>query len=231
MDCNGDLLVNDEFAAFQTVNLPELEGINFDEPYDGIIGAMSILKVENSHLKLGISIGGLSRRGSFSEISGNELKRQNLAINLAKFIDYVGFDFIYINFGTPDANGIESVEDYPGNKDDSDNFILLLQEIRSKLNAKQEDGRIYELSVTLSSLPEKLAKIKYDKILQFVNFTNLITYDLNGAWNSYTAHQAPLYTNKAFDQDIIPEASFSVDTCIQYLEDAMEVQLICQKML
>ena len=218
MDSNGDLVLNDEYAAFHIVNLPELEGINLAEPYAGIIGAMSILKVQNSHLKLGISVGGPSRSGNFSEISRDKLKRQNFANNLAKFVDYVGFDFVDINLGTTDENGDEIVEEYPRNKQDSDNFVLLLQDIRKELNAIEKDGRRYELSATMSSLPERLAKIKYDKVLNYVNFTNLMTYDLNGAWNSYTAHQSPLYINKAYD-DIKVDTQLSVDTCLQYLED------------
>ena len=68
VDSNGDLLLNDEYAAFQTINIPELEGIDFSTPYAGIIGAMSILKVQNSHLKLGISVGGPTNSEKFSEI-------------------------------------------------------------------------------------------------------------------------------------------------------------------
>ena len=109
---------------------------------------MSILKVQNSHLKLGISVGGPSRSGNFSEISRDKLKRQNFANNLAKFVDYVGFDFVDINLGTTDENRNEIVEEYPRNTQDSDNFVLLLQDIRSELNAIEKDGRRYELSAT-----------------------------------------------------------------------------------
>ena len=47
MDSNEDLVLNDEYADFQTVNLPELEGINFSALYARILGAMSILKVHS----------------------------------------------------------------------------------------------------------------------------------------------------------------------------------------
>ena len=60
--------------------------------------------------------------------------------------------------------------------------------------------------------------MQYDKVLNFVNFTNLITYDLNGAWNSYIAHQSPLYTNKVYDEDRMVEAQLSIDTCMQYID-------------
>ena len=60
--------------------------------------------------------------------------------------------------------------------------------------------------------------MQYDKVLHFVNFTNLITYDLNGAWNSYIAHQSPLYANKVYDEDRMVEAQLSIDTCMQYID-------------
>ena len=197
-------MLNDEYAAFQTINIPELEGIDFATPYAGIIGAMSILKVQNSHLKLGISVGGPSSSEKFSEISEDDLKRQNFAINIVNFIRYVGFDFIDIYLGE------ETVQ--------STNLILLLKEVRNELNAIQKDGMRFELSVTMSSYPEKLGKIEFDKVLPLVNFTNLITYDFNGGWNSYTGHQTTLYINKVYDEEKV-EAQFSIDSCITYLEE------------
>ena len=44
----------------------------------------------------------------------------------------------------------------------------------------------------------------------------MMTYDLNGAWGGFTAHQAALYTNPAYDEG---DASLSVDSCIKYLEN------------
>ena len=47
----------------------------------------------------------------------------------------------------------------------------------------------------------------------------MMTYDLNGARNSYTAHHTPLYTNKEYDPDTMSEAEISIDSFIQYLEN------------
>ena len=59
LDSNGDLALFDEYADFLITTLPEFEeGIKFNEPYGGVIGAISILKVKYPHLKIGISVGG-----------------------------------------------------------------------------------------------------------------------------------------------------------------------------
>jgi chitinase len=216
---NGDLVLVDEYADFQTVTLPELDGINFSGPYAGIFGAMSILKVKHSHLKLGVSLGGATRSGDFAEISRDKLKRQNFANNIAKFIVSVGFDFIDINLDTPNS---ETVKEFPRNLDESENLVLLLKEIRNELDAVQRDGRKYEITFTMPGSPEMLSKVQYDEVLKLVNFTNLITYDLNAASYSYTLHHSPLYTNKDYPTDAILDAHYSVDDTIKFLEDTYQ---------
>ena len=101
MDSNGDLVLSDEFADFQITILPELEGIKFGEPYGGVIGAISILKVKYPHLKLGISVGKNTKSEYFSEVAGDKVKRENFAKNIALFINYIGYDFVDIDWEFP----------------------------------------------------------------------------------------------------------------------------------
>lgn len=211
LDLNGDLVLHDQYADFEITTLPELEGIDYGDPYGGVIGAISILKVKNPHLKIGISVGGKDSSENFAEVAQDSLKRQNFASNIAKFINYIGYDFVDIDWRYP--NNIKEKD-----PDFTENFTLLLKEVRNELNVYQKDGILYELSITMPSLPNMMDKIEYDKVLQIVSFANMITYDLNGAWNSYTAHHTPLYTNEAYNADTMPEARFSIDNCISYLE-------------
>ena len=209
IDSNGDLVLFDEFADFQITTLPELEGIKYGEPYGGVLGAISILKVQYPHVKIGISV--KTSYENFSEVAGDKIKRQNFASNIARFIKYLGYDFVDINWQYP-INKKEEDSDY------SENYILLLKEIRNELNTFENNGIFYEISISISASPTTMEKIKFDKVLQLTNFTNLMTYDLNGAWNSYTAHHTPLYTNEQYNPDTMPEAQFSIDSCIRYLE-------------
>ena len=212
LDSNGDLVLYDEYADFQIITLPELEGIKYGEPYGGVIGAISILKVNNPHLKIGISVGGKTTCSeNFSQVAKDKVKRQNFANNIAKFINYIGYDFVDIDWRYPTTIKEED-------PDFTENFTLLLKEIRNELNLLEKNRILYELSITMPSSPTLMDKIEYDKVLQYVNFVNMITYDLNGAWNSYTAHHTPLYTNEAYNPNTMPEAQFSIDSCISYLE-------------
>ena len=228
MDSNGDLVLCDEYADFQIITLPELSGINYGAPYAGVLGALAILKIKNPHLKIGISVGGWTRSGDFPAVAGDKVKRQNFAKNIVKFIDYLGYDFVDIDWeyptaerkGDPEGNGVQIDEGCPGSSDDTENFTLLLQELRNELDALgKKNGKHYELSVAMSASPTMMSKIQYDKVLEIVDFANMMTYDLNGAWNTYTAHHTALYTNEAYDHSTMLEAEFSVDACIRYLEE------------
>lgn len=211
MDSNGDLILLDEFADFQIVTLPEFEDkIKFGEPYGGVLGAIAILKVKYPHLKIGVSVGGITSFEIFSEVAKDNVKRQNFAKSIAKFINHLGYDFVDIGFP-------KSLKEEDSNY--AENFILLLKEVRNELNAFEKNGIRYELSITMPIAPIMMDKIQFDKALPFVNFTNMMTYDLNGEWNSYTGHHTPLYTNEAYNLETMPGAGLSVDSFIRYLEN------------
>ena len=228
MNANGDLVLCDEYADFQITTLPELDGINYGAPYAGVLGAIAILKIKNPHLKIGISVGGWTRSGDFPAVAASESTRKNFAKNIVKFVGYLGYDFVDIDWEYPTAqrdpdpsgSGVDIDEGCPGTPEDTVNFTKLLQAIRDELDALgKENDKYYELSVAMSASPAMMAKIEYDKVLKIVDFANMMTYDLNGAWNAYTAHHTALYTNNAYDASRMPEAAFSVDTCIKYLEE------------
>ena len=228
MDKNGDLVLCDEYADFQITTLPELDGINYGAPYAGVLGAIAILRIKNPHLKIGISVGGWTRSGDFPGVAADETKRKNFAKNIAKFIDYIGYDFVDIDWEYPTAvrdpdpsgSGVDIDEGCPGTPEDTEHFTLLLQEIRNELDIiGKKNDKYYELSVAMSASRTYMSKIEYDKVLKIVDFANMMTYDLNGAWNPYTAHHTALHTNEAYDHSKMLEAVNSVENCIKYLEE------------
>jgi len=227
MDANGDLVLCDEHADFQAI-LPEQNGLTYGEPYAGVFGAMSILRSKYPNMKIGVSVGGWTRTGDFPAVAADPAKRKNFAKNITKFIDYLGYDFVDIDWEYPTAvrepdpegNGVTIDEGCPGTPDDTKNFTLLMQELRDELDELGEkNNKYYELSTAMSASPTMMSKIEYDKVMEIVDFANMMTYDLNGAWAGYTAHQTALYTNPAYDKETQIDGQFSVDTCIQYLKD------------
>lgn len=227
VDADGELVLCDEHADFQTI-LPEQNGLTYADPYAGVLGAMYLLRSEYPNMKIGISVGGWTRSGDFAVIAGDEAKRKNFARNISKFVEYLGFDFVDIDWeyptavreSDPEGNGVTIDEGCKGSEADTQNFTLLLQEIRNELDVLEEaSGKYYELSVAMSASPTMMAKVEYDKVLDIVDFANMMTYDMNGAWNGYTGHQTALYSNDSYNHETQQDGIFSVDTCVQYLED------------
>ncbi|WP_051226799.1 glycosyl hydrolase family 18 protein [Butyrivibrio sp. MC2013] len=227
MDSNGDLVLCDEHADFLAI-LPEQTGLTYGEPYAGVLGAMSILRTKYPNMKIGVSVGGWTRSGDFSAVAASADKRAHFAKNIAKFVDYLGFDFVDIDWEYPTAvresdpagNGVTIDEGCPGSEADTVNFTKLLQAIRDELRKLGDaNQKYYELSVAMSASPSMMSKIEYDKVLGIVDFANMMTYDLNGAWNSYTGHQTALYTNPAYDPVNQKDGAYSVDACVQYLRN------------
>lgn len=221
MDEDGDLKLNDEYADFQVATLPELNGMTFAAPYAGVIGAFAVLKVKNPHLKVGISVGGWTNSGDFPGVAKDKVKRQNFANNIAKFVDYLGFDFVDIDWEHPTTSreGDKSNEGCLGGPEDTENFTLLMQELRNALDKLEEkNGKHYELSIAMSAEIGLLKVIEYDKVLKYVDYVGLMTYDLAGSWNSYTSHHTPLYTNDEYNHKTMNGGN-SADAAIKYFED------------
>lgn len=227
VDSNGDLVLCDEHADFLAV-LPEQSGLTYGDPYAGVCGALSILRSKYPNMKIGISVGGWTRSGDFSAVAADPVKRQNFAKNISKFVDYLGYDFVDIDWeyptavreSDPEGNGVTIDEGCPGTPEDTQNFTLLLQSIRDELDKLgTQNDKYYELSVAMSASPAMMEKIEYDKVLDIIDFANMMTYDLNGAWNAYTGHQTALYTNDSYNHDTQQDGQFSIDACVSYLED------------
>ena len=219
VDKNGDLVLCDEHADFQAI-LPEQNGLTYGDPYAGVLGAMSILRSKYPNMKIGISVGGWTRSGDFPAVAASETTRKNFAKNITKFVNYLGYDFVDIDWEYPTAvrdsdptgNGVTIDKGCAGTEADGHNFTLLMQAIRDELDTLGEkNGKHYELSAAMSASPTFMSVIEYDKVLEIVDFLNMMTYDMNGAWNGYTGHQTALYTNDSYDHETQVDGIFSVD--------------------
>ncbi|WP_074432723.1 glycosyl hydrolase family 18 protein [Clostridium ihumii] len=223
-DANGNLIFTDKDAA---VGAPVgQEGVQWGAPNAGILIALQQLRAENPNLKLGISVGGWSKSGDFSEMASNSKSRENFIKNIIKFIDYTNMDFVDLDWEYPsevrEADLVDNANDEgtPNAKpQDKENYIKLLEELRVELNNKGiETNKYYELTVALPAAKSKVdSGIDVDKLFNIVDFANIMTYDLRGAWDNYSGHQTGLYPN---ENDPINNQSgnkLSVDESVNYL--------------
>ncbi|WP_248500251.1 glycosyl hydrolase family 18 protein, partial [Staphylococcus aureus] len=131
------------------------------------------------------------------EVAADPVKRKNLVENITKFIKYTNMDFVDVDWEYPadvrQPDLVDNVNDEgtPHAKpEDKENYITLLKEIRESIDQQGEKlGKTYELSVALPSSREKLNDgIDIPKLFSVVDFANIMTYDLNGAWSPNSAH-------------------------------------------
>jgi chitinase len=203
-----------DFSASQSVNgqadtFGQLAG-NFHQ--------LQELKAAYPNLKILLSIGGWTYSKYFSDAAATAASRQafvsscvNMFIkgNLPPDPDY-GV--------TPAAGAIAGLFDgfdidweYPGSAGhvgnhvssaDTQNYTLLLQEFRNELNTQsQSTGKTYYLSAALPSGQDKIANVQTGQIAQYLNFGDLMSYDMHVAWNPTgpstgpTDFQDPIYTD------------------------------------
>lgn len=226
VDADGNVISCDTWADFENPNVGY--SATSGDPWAGVAPAFIQLRNQYPNMKIGFSVGGWTRSGDFPKVAASSTARKNFAENIAKAVHLYGYDFVDIDWEYPTAdrdpdptgNGVTVDKGCKGSAADTQNFTLLLQELRDALDKYGAmDDKHYELSVAMSASPAMMAKIEYDKVLNIVDFANMMTYDLCGAWAPYTGHQTALYTNPAYDQVNQPDCQYSVDACIRYLYD------------
>lgn len=218
LDENGDLILTDADAAFGN---PVGSGNSWGDELSGVIPALAALKAEHPNMKVGASFGGWSKSADFTTVAANPTKRARFIENVLKFIKYTDMDFVDIDWEypasvrEPDLVDNKNDEGTPNAKpEDRQNFITLMAEMRAALDKQgKTEGKYYELSCALPGTPGQLEKgIDVERLFEIVDFGNMMTYDMNGAWGDRAGHQTALYSN--------PEdpTGFSVENVVSYLK-------------
>ena len=220
-DSSGNLVFTDKDAAVGApVGMPNVQ---WGAANAGILSALQDLRASNPNMKIGVSLGGWSRSGDFSAVAASPSLRAKFVSNVIKFIRYTNMDFVDIDWEYP---GIVRQPDFVDNEKDEgtpnaspadkDNYILLLQDFRNALDQLgRELDRTYELSVAIPASRAQLDQgIDIKRLFEVVDFANIMTYDLRGAWDETSGHHTGLYTNP---NDPLKDSGFSVDASVTYL--------------
>ncbi|XP_062550927.1 acidic mammalian chitinase-like isoform X2 [Armigeres subalbatus] len=162
------------------------------------------MKRVNPTLKTLVAIGGWNEGSrKFSTVAQSALLRARFAQNAAAFCLYHGFD------------GLDVDWEYPAQRDgdpsvDRENFVLLLADLRAKFS---KHGLLLTAAVAAS---ETSASISYNipEISKYLDFINLMSYDMHGSWESKTGNNAPLYIGP---QDDTPaQKQLNVNSSVSY---------------
>ncbi len=216
-DESNNLQILDPFASEQ-----KDFGDGWDSPYAGNLGQLIKAKELYPHLKTVISVGGWTKGDQFHRIALTETSRKEFAANCVGFIRKWNFDGVDIDWEYP---GIDRPKDpgdqydlgCPGGPEDEHNYTYLLRDLRNAIDAAvglpllDRDGNEktdaqgnvllrtepYILSIASSAGNEKMELVHPEDFTQYLDYINIMGYDMHGGWESVTGHNAPLYKNPA----------------------------------
>jgi chitinase len=127
-------------------------------------------------LKIWIALGGwtfndngTNTQAVWGDLASTEAKRQKFTDSLYTFMNYWGFSGVDLDWEYPGA------PDRGGHPEDGENFVLLLKTLRSTFDKKAPD---FGISFTIPTSYWYLRWFQVGKMYQYVNWINLMTYDL-----------------------------------------------------
>nr|WBW70038.1 venom protein [Lampona murina] len=160
------------------------------------------LKQRNPQLSTLIAIGGWNEGSKkYSVMAADPNARATFIKSVIAFCKKYNFD------------GLDMDWEYPANRggvsQDKENYITLLKELKAAL---EPEGLLLSAAV---SAGKNTIDTAYDipKVSQYLDFINVMAYDLHGSWEKQTGHNAPLY---ARDGESEADKILNVDYAIQY---------------
>jgi chitinase len=198
-------------------------------PLRGQVHQLQELKKLFPHLKILASIGGFSAGvKGFEAAAATPASRQafvsdciNSYVNgnfsnttgLAPIFDTGFFEqpLIAIDPVPGIFDGFDIDWEFPDQPQDHANFVALLHEFRTQLDA---NGPGHILTVALPAGQQEFSKIDLPGAAEQAHFVNLLTFDYSGPFNNHTGFVAPLVQTQ-FDPNVEFNVTFTVDHYLQ----------------
>ena len=205
----------------------------WNQPLVGVFNQLKELKARHPNLKILFSLGGWTYSKYFSDAAATDASRKKLVSSCVDMF-IKGNLPVQNGFGGTGAaagvfDGVDIDWEYPGGNghvgnhaspNDKQNYTALLAEFRSQLDAygSANGGRKMYLTSAVPAGQDKLKFVETNKVGQYLDYANVMTYDMHGGWeaNGPTNHQSPLYTAPGDPMTPIPPGTskYSVDTAI-----------------
>lgn len=173
---------------------------------DGKEKELERIRRENPDIKIVLSIGGWSADG-FSQAAATEEGRELFARTALEILETYGLDGVDLDWEYP-CMSIAGIAASPADKE---NFTLLLQKNREVLDA---GNREYLLTIAAGGDSYYTRCTDMAEAQKYLDYVQLMTYDLRGGFCVHTGHHANLYTR---DADL---SAAGVDTAVKCFLEA-----------
>lgn len=222
VDANHKVSIGDPNSpnnAATNMEWPGVAGAELDPslPYKGHFNLLNKYKKLHPNIKTLVSVGGWAETGGHFGADGrvadggfytlttnvdgtvNQAGISAFSASAVEFIEKYGFDGIDIDYEYP-----SSMND-AGHPDDftfsnarrahlNASYQILMKSLRESLDkAGEAAGKHYLLTIASPSSGYLLRGMETFQATQYLDYVNIMSYDLHGAWNSHVGHNASLF--------------------------------------
>lgn len=144
------------------------------------------IRTINPNIKMVLSIGGWGADG-FSQAAMTQMGREKLAASAVRLVQEYGLDGLDVDWEYP-CIGVGGIA---CDVQDKENYTLLLAQLRKGLDALQEEKT---LSVAVGADEYILQATRMGEAAKYLDYVQLMSYDLRGGFQVVTGHHANLYS-------------------------------------
>ncbi len=156
-----------------------------NKEFPEILRALVAQKEKHPQLQVMIACGGWGADG-FSDMAFTPESRQKFVNSAIAFIEEYQLDGIDIDWEYP---GLPAADTKYRPNEDRENFTLLMKGLREKLDGL---GRPQTLTFASAGWERYYDHIELDKVMQYADYMNVMTYDQVVGNTPYTGHHTPL---------------------------------------
>ncbi|KAJ8319360.1 hypothetical protein KUTeg_004451 [Tegillarca granosa] len=152
------------------------------------------IKQQNPKLKVLIAVGGWNHENQvplFSNMVTSDSTLNNFVSDSIQFLRDRGFDGLDLDWEYPSVRPENKARD-----SDKARFTILCKRLREAFEAEAKaTGKPRLLLTAAVAAGESTVNAAYEvaEIAKYLDFINLMAYDLNGPWVKFTGHNSPLF--------------------------------------